>query len=570
MEEKQEKQAKGRSEQFYAAIEEAQGKESSKKKSKKQQQPDKKPFDDDEEDLRRSRQKEQERRQKMKDDAQRQMEARPVVSTSIVDEETGFEVIRQGQSVLDVVTRKAVKLSDLGPEYRLAQMFPGVPPDIRQKYRFDNIQTTSVENMVEQLKDVCYIKRDDVDGGRGLPDFPSVTNRAIDFIVANRDYLNEPFNKALGSIVMRSAWKDGGDSTKTQELRALWRHYALLENHISAPFRQTIQDAEGRVGPNFGNLDLMSFCDGELYERVANYFVLKGMVAHWEMKVVDADYIEKAPREQQSSQRILIRGDPRRYLPDPPILFTLKECTQVCAMAQTMCKQFVENEVLFKDFPPEVVFLEEALQIRGGTALRKYMIDEFCPARGITPEGLREGMRRLYCQLRNMQADPYGELTEKVLALFQAMAVGTDDENIFLPYEPYLSVKASLDPNSPGFFQTYTWNVNKKSLVRYFDNQYPGSSGLGLFSFEKEDNDDNGDDNPLNAFGSVLGIEQEKQLRKEPKVEKEVTYKPPAVRAVGRPHGLGWYEKMTRIPPGKRVRFGEIPSGRIIPDEECD
>mmetsp|Transcript_8496 Transcript_8496/g.21203 ORF Transcript_8496/g.21203 Transcript_8496/m.21203 type:complete len:650 (+) Transcript_8496:193-2142(+) len=567
MEEKEEKQAKGRSAQFYEAIEEAQGKASSKKSKKKS---NKKPFDDDEEELRRSRQKDQERRQKMMDDAQRQMEQRPETSTVIVDDDTGFEIIQQGQSVLDVVTRKAVKLSDLGPEYRLAQMFPGVPPEIRQKYRFDNMQTMSVEDMVEQFKDVCYIKRDDDDGNRGLPDMPSVTNRAIDFLIANRDYLNEPFDKTLGTIVMRSAWKDGGDSPKTVELKALWRHYALLENHISAPFRQTIQDAEGRVGPNFGNLDLMSFCDGELYERVANYIVLKGMVAHWEKKVVDADYIEKTPQTEQSSIKILMRGDPRRYLPNAPILYTLKECTQVCAMAQTMCKQYVENEVLFKDFPPEVVFLEEALQIRGGTALRKYMIDEFCPARGITPEGLREGMRRLYCQLSNMQIDPYGDLTEKVLALFQAMAVGTDDEKIFLPYGPYLSEKARLDQNSPGYFQTYTWDYPTKSLVRFFDNQFPSASGVGLFSFEKDDVDDNEGADPMNALGSMLGIEQDKQLRKEPKPEKETTYTVPVERSVGRPHELDWFDKLNETPSNKVVRLGEVPSGRIIPDEECE
>ena len=60
-----------------------------------------------------------------------------------------------------------------------------------------------------------------------------------------------------------------------------------------------MQDAEGRVGPNFGNLDVSSYCAGPLYERVANYLVLKGMVAHWEKKVVDADGIKSlSPKDR--------------------------------------------------------------------------------------------------------------------------------------------------------------------------------------------------------------------------------------------------------------------------------
>lgn len=169
-----------------------------------------------------------------------------------------------------------------------------------------------------------------------------------------------------------------------------------------------------------------------------------------------------------------------------------------------------------------------------------------------------------------MQIDPYGELTQKVSALSKAMAVGTDDEDISVPYEPYLSVKAILDPNSPGYFQTYTFNYKPQSLVRYFDDQYPSASGIGLFSFEKEDNDDDGDGDPLNALGSVFGMEQDKQLRKEPKQVKEKTYKTPVERSVGRPHDLGWFEKLNYIPADEVVSFGEMPQGRIIPDEECD
>jgi hypothetical protein len=197
------------------------------------------------------------------------------------------------------------------------------------------------------------------------------------------------------------------------------------------------------------------------------------MVAHWEKKVVDADFCEKTPQTKENFVSVLSRGDPKRFLPDPPILFTLKECTQVCAMAQQMCKAFVENEELFGDFPPEIVFLEEAFKVKGGTALRKYMIDDFCPSRGITPEGLREGMRRFYQQLENMQIDPYGDVTNKIDDLYQAMAVGTDD--LRDPYEPYL---ANLDKKGPGYFQTYTFNHNKQSIVRFLDNQYPSAANI--------------------------------------------------------------------------------------------
>jgi len=389
--------------------------------------------------------------------ARQRMDDRPDLSTLIVDEETGIEVVAQGKSVMDVVTRKAVQLSKLGPEYRLAQMFPGVPTEIRNKYRFD-WRTVEVPEMVEALREACSTKN-------GIPPHPSVTSKGIDFVLANRDYLGYRMKKTLGRLQMRAMWK--GNTEEAKETQKLWKNFLTLENHISAPFRQMIMDAEGRVGPNFGNLDLLSFCDGEVYERIANYLVLKGMVAHWEKKVRDADFVEKTPQTNENFMSILSTGDPRRYLPDPPILFTLKETTQVCVMARQMCEQFVETEALFADFPPETRFLEKALTIKGGTPLRKFMVEDFCPAENITPEGLREGMRRLYQQLDNMQTDPYGDLTNIVDKLIKAMSVGTDDERN--PYEVYI---ANTDPDGPGYFQTYTFNHERLSLVRFLDSQY--------------------------------------------------------------------------------------------------
>jgi hypothetical protein len=355
-----------------------------------------------------------------------------------------------------------------------------------------------------------------------------------------------------------------------------------------------MQDAEGRVGPNFGNLDLQSFCKGDLYERIGNYLVLKGMVAHWEKKVVDANFYENNPQPSEDFMQWLNTGDPKRYLGDSPILWTLRECTQVCAKAQEMCQMFVQDETLFNGFPDEIVFLEEALRIRGGTALRKYMIDDFCPQRGITPDALREGMRRFHAQLDNMQIDPYADLTNKVELLYRAMAIGTDDERD--PYEKYLGIEATTDPNNPCYFETYTFNAPKSSFIRFLDNQYPGRDGFMVdmvgpkptkpeqdepsmstidnpFDFGSlfgGGNDNGGGDKPFdfgNIFGDLTGG-GEKELRSEPDMsDKAERYDPPELRANGRRHELGWIEKLGQL--DDRKTFAELKPGRIIPDDEA-
>jgi len=414
-----------------------------------------------------------EEREARAEQARQKMEERPELSTMFVDEETGIELIQQGKAVMDVVTRKAVKLSDLGPEYRLAQLSPGVPPEIRKQYRFNWSSGIEVPEMVEQLREACTVTLED--GSRGIPPHPSVANEAIDFVLANRDRLGYRMKRTLGRLQMRAMWQNNKEEAK--EYQKLWKNFLTLENHISAPFRQIMLDAEGRVGPNFGNLDLKSFADGELYERTANYLVLKGMVAHWEKKVKDAEYCERTPQTKDNFMEVLATGDPKRYLPDPPILYTLRECTQVCLMAQQMTKAFVETPELYDDLPPEVRFMEAALQIKGGTALRKFMVDEFCPAEDITPEGLREGLRRLYQQFDNMQTDPYGDLTNILDKLYKAMSVGTDDERN--PYDAYLG---KMNSKGPGYFQSYTFNHERLSLVRFLDSQYPSAGGGGSSS----------------------------------------------------------------------------------------
>jgi hypothetical protein len=513
------------------------------------------------------------RRNAIKEEAEQRYLERPEVSSLITDEESGRQVLIQGQKVMDVVTRQAVKLSDLGPEYRLAQMFPGVPPETRSKYRFD-VRTITLPEMVDQLMDVCSTKLED--GSRGIPPHPSITNKAIDYVLANRDFLGWKMTKAIGSRMMNLGSK--GDLEQAEQYKKLGINYATIEKQISGPFRQIMQDAEGRVGPNFGNLDIKSYCSGELYERIGNYLVLKGMVAHWEKKVVDANFIENVDYEEfedddSTPTTIIGVGDPRRFLPNPPILFTLRECTQVCAMAQKLCQMFVEDEELYADFPPEIVFLEDALKIKGGTALRQYMVEEFCPQREITPEALREGMRRFYQQMDNMQADPYCDLTNKIEQLYRAMAVGTDDGRD--PYEPYMGPDAPMDLNSNPFYaETYTFNYDQMSLMNFLDNNYRSGGAFSVMVGELDDEDAaSGSSNPLDMFGNVMsgliGFDDNSGRQLRPEVNllaEEPDYETPEARADSRPHDIGWFEKIN-TPNGKPTTMGDIKPGRIIPDE---
>ena len=497
----------------------------------------------------------QEKEREVRAEAARQrMDRRPEISTMIVDEETGMEVVAQGKAVMDVVTRKAVQLSSLGPQVRLAQMFPGVPQEIRDKHRFD-WRIITVPEMIEGLKSAATVKLDN--GSRGIPPHPSVANTALDFLIANRDLLGYQMKKTLGRVTMRSASLGNADEAK--ELQKLWKNYLTIDNHISAPFRQMMLDAEGRVGPNFGNLDVATFCKGHVYERCANFLVLKGMVAHWEKKLVDADYTERTIQKKENYVSVMARGDPRRFLPDPPILFTLKECTQVCAMSQQMTKAFVETPSLFDELPPEVRFIESALRIEGGTALRKFVVEDFCPKENITPEGLREGLRRFICQLENMQVDPYADLTNILERLSKAMAVGTDDERS--PYAIYL---ANKDPNGPGKFQTYTFNHEKLSLVRFLDSQYESAGS----SDTPSPADSQGSGGFENLFGGFLKNNAgggSAPLRTNPVEEVGDFYTVPKERAAGRPHNLGWLDILNdKENDGVDLRLGKVPPGRII------
>ena len=381
-------------------------------------------------------------------DAQVRMDARPDVSSIVVDEQTGIERIQQGKFVMDVVTRKSVQLSSLGPMYRMAQMFPGVPPEIREKHRFD-WSSVEVTDMVDKLREACLVPVKDEESGNeimSIPPHPQVSDNALDFVLANRDLLGSKMKSTLGRLKLRA--QSQGNVEEALEYRKFWKHFMTIDDSIAAPFKQMIMDAEARVGPNFGNLDLKTFCGTELYERTASYLVLKGMVAHWEKKVKDAEYFENTPETRSNFIDVLTVGDPKRYLPEPPIIFRFTETVRIAVMAQNMTAQFVTTPELFDDLPPEVRFFEAATFIKGGTTLRQFMIEEFCPAEGITPEALREGMRRLEAQLSNMQIDPYADLKNVMSRLIETMAVGTDDAR-----DPYTNYLHNLSSDGPGLKQ---------------------------------------------------------------------------------------------------------------------
>ena len=63
-----------------------------------------------------------------------------------------------------------------------------------------------------------------------------------------------------------------------------------------------------------------------------------------------------------------------------------------------------------------------------------------------------------------MQIDPYGDLKNVVGRLCEAVSVRTDDER-----DPYVDYLYNLDKTGPGFFQTYTFNHDRQSLVRFLD-----------------------------------------------------------------------------------------------------
>lgn len=294
-------------------------------------------------------------------------------------------------------------------------------------------------------------------------------------------------------------------------------------------------NAEDNVGPNFGNLDVNSYCGGELYERTANYLVMKSMVAHWEKKYNDALALEEIPDDEgMNFYAQLYTGDPKRYLPDAPIIFRLNEVSKIVVMAQKMCKAFVDEPELFDDLPAEVKFIEKALSIQGGTSLRQFMLEDFCPSENVDPQSLREGLKRLYQQMFNMQIDPYADLTMTLWNLGVSTSVGTDEDRD--PYQEYIgNVSGMKYENNPGFFQTYTFNHDKNSLVRFLDSAKVIEKG----KTSAEDVGKQIQSEAFQLFGFDFGGADPTDTNK---VVEEKDYEVPEDRAIGRPHNMGWLE----------------------------
>lgn len=155
-----------------------------------------------------------------------------------------------------------------------------------------------------------------------------------------------------------------------------------------------------------------------------------------------------------------------------------------------------------------------------------------------------------------MQVDPYGDIVNILERLIKATEVGTDDAR-----DPYAAYLAGTDPNGPGRFQTYTFNHSQLSLVKFLDNQYEGQS-------EERAPPPPNADNPFgNLFNFGAAEPEVTTKRSEPKEETKV-YKAPQVRALGRPHDLGWLDELQKLAKEGAAPMRKMAPGRIIPDDE--
>ena len=138
------------------------------------------------------------------------LDNRPDVSM-IVEDDNGMKRIVEGRAVLDITTGKAVKLSSLGPDYRLAEMFPGVPPDVRQKLRKDKATVDPLE-ILEGFKEAVTLP----DGS--LPK-KQVSDKGLDYMTANWDLLGEGMKKMIGRLKLRNQWQENiEEATKAYKI----------------------------------------------------------------------------------------------------------------------------------------------------------------------------------------------------------------------------------------------------------------------------------------------------------------------------------------------------------------
>jgi len=439
-------------------------------------------------------------------------------TTTTVDQETGFRQIAEGRAVMDPVTRLPVALSNLGDDARLAQFFPGVPPATLAKLRIDP-STVTVEQLIAGLK--SSIKD---------PTKP-VCDDSLDFVIANRDQLGLEMKKTLSSIKLRH--QSLGDLDQARLAKTLRDNYLVLENKISGPFRQMVLEAEQKIGPNFANLDIKSYAGKAVYERAATWLVLQAMRAIWEKKTRDANYYENNTRTRKNTMEYLCQGEPDRFNPDSERkYYNYEDTLRMCTWAQKMSVGFSQDEAMFNDLPPEVRFIDRAITITGGTELRRFAVEEFCPTNNLDAASLREGIRRLLKQMENMQPNPYGYLTRIIEDMSDALAAGTPDERNI--YNDYLYAKSGEGKAS---FQTYQFERGELDMIKFLENEVDvKEGGVGpidevLRSF---------------GFGGVIDAVNEKKD--------------------GRPMELGWLEALDE--ERGEFRGGNYKSAQTIKDEE--
>jgi len=387
----------------------------------------------------------------------------PQVAQIIVDEDTGLKSVQTGNAIMDVTTRRAVVLSPLGPEYRLAEMFPGVPPEVRAKCRYD-LQNRPMKDFIEEFAEA--VKADD--GTYPPVGSNLLTDAGMDYLLANRDNLGERMKLALTALKLQAQSKLDLDGAR--RWRDVRQQLIVLELKASGPFRQVCLQNEQNIGPNFGNLDVASYCGGELYERVGAWVVLKGLVALWEKRTRDQQWREDTPMTSDNMVEWMLMGDPRILLPkadaaasNVPPFYSAEDCGKIAIMCRKMSNEFVINPALFDDLPVELRYLEKATVIPSGTELRKFTVNEFCVEEDISLDGLIEGIKRFEVMLESMMVENYSPFLKVITGVRRAISVGTPEE--IDPFSDYID--DNQNPNSPGHFEVYHEDPLEGSMMEY-------------------------------------------------------------------------------------------------------
>mmetsp|Transcript_5943 Transcript_5943/g.12434 ORF Transcript_5943/g.12434 Transcript_5943/m.12434 type:complete len:783 (-) Transcript_5943:71-2419(-) len=381
----------------------------------------------------------------------------------IIDEDTGMKSVQTGNAVMDVTTRRAVVLSPLGPQYRLAEMFPGVPPELRAQLRFD-LTARPLRELIDEFAEAVRA----ADGSYPPAGSDAITEDGMDYLLSNRDQLGERMKLALTALKLRAQSKV--DLEGARRWRDVRQQLIVLELKASAPFRQSCLSAEQTIGPRFGDLDVAAYCGGHVYERAGSWVVLKGLVALWEKRARDQRWREENPLTHDNAVEWMLMGDPRILLPKAeqgaggaPPFYPADDCDKIASMCRRMINEFVTNADLFDDLPTELRFLERASVIPSGTMLRKFTQQEFCPEEGVTLEALAEGIQRLEVSLEGMLAENYNPLLKVISGVRRAIVVGTPMElDLYSDY-----IDNNHNPDSPGFFEIYHEDPMKGSMMEY-------------------------------------------------------------------------------------------------------